>query len=67
MSTPRRRQRLPNIVLFGIDSLRRDHMSLYGYHRLTDLDFARIAKLGKSRHLTVYLEHGEIADYIGAY
>ena len=25
----------PNLILFGIDSLRADHMSLYGYHRLT--------------------------------
>ncbi len=25
----------PNLILFGIDSLRTDHMSLYGYHRLT--------------------------------
>ncbi|NLC69266.1 MAG: sulfatase-like hydrolase/transferase [Clostridiaceae bacterium] len=25
----------PNLVLFGIDSLRADHMSLYGYKRLT--------------------------------
>ena len=25
----------PNLILLGIDSLRRDHMSLYGYHRLT--------------------------------
>ncbi len=25
----------PNILLFGIDSLRSDHMSLYGYERLT--------------------------------
>lgn len=30
-----RRRRKPNIVLFGIDSLRADHMSCYGYHRLT--------------------------------
>jgi arylsulfatase A-like enzyme len=28
-------KRKPNLILFGIDSLRRDHMSLYGYHRLT--------------------------------
>ena len=27
--------RKPNLVLFGIDSLRADHMSLYGYERLT--------------------------------
>lgn len=25
----------PNLILFGIDSLRADHMSLYGYSRLT--------------------------------
>ena len=25
----------PNLLFFGIDSLRRDHMSLYGYNRLT--------------------------------
>lgn len=25
----------PNLLLLGIDSLRRDHMSAYGYHRLT--------------------------------
>jgi len=28
-------KKTPNIVLFGIDSLRRDHMSLYGYKRQT--------------------------------
>jgi arylsulfatase A-like enzyme len=27
--------RKPNLILFGIDSLRADHMSLYGYPRLT--------------------------------
>lgn len=27
--------RKPNLLLLGIDSLRADHMSLYGYHRLT--------------------------------
>ncbi|MHC1696082.1 MAG: sulfatase [Eubacteriales bacterium] len=27
--------KMPNILFFGIDSLRRDHMSLYGYKRLT--------------------------------
>ena len=31
----RRSKRKPNIVLLGIDSLRADHMSSYGYHRLT--------------------------------
>ena len=30
-----RMPRKPNLILFGIDSLRADHMSLYGYPRLT--------------------------------
>ena len=25
----------PNLLFFGLESLRSDHMSLYGYHRLT--------------------------------
>src|SRR5512136_2861706 len=32
---PSRRKKHPNIVLIGIDSLRADHMSCYGYPRLT--------------------------------
>jgi len=28
-------KRKPNLVLIGIDSLRADHMSLYGYPRQT--------------------------------
>ncbi|MFD0713898.1 sulfatase [Paenibacillus sp. GCM10027626] len=28
-------QKKPNVLLIGIDSLRRDHMSMYGYNRLT--------------------------------
>lgn len=48
-SRPRRisgRQRQPNIILFGIDSLRRDHMSGYGYHRLTTPHLDRFAQQG---------------------
>ncbi len=41
---PPRRPKLPNIILFGIDSLRRDHMSLYGYHRLTTPHIDRFAR-----------------------
>ncbi|MCB0053430.1 MAG: sulfatase-like hydrolase/transferase, partial [Caldilinea sp.] len=41
---PARRTRKPNIVLFGIDSLRRDHMSCYGYHRLTTPHIDRFAQ-----------------------
>lgn len=43
---PARRNRKPNIVLLGIDSLRRDHMSCYGYHRLTTPHIDSFAKEG---------------------
>jgi arylsulfatase A-like enzyme len=43
---PARRNRKPNIILLGIDSLRRDHMSGYGYHRLTTPHIDRFAKEG---------------------
>ncbi|OME79522.1 sulfatase [Paenibacillus sp. FSL A5-0031] len=36
----------PNILLFGIDSLRRDHMSAYGYSRLTTPHLDKIAAEG---------------------
>ncbi|MGB9620558.1 MAG: sulfatase-like hydrolase/transferase, partial [Armatimonadota bacterium] len=36
----------PNLVLFGIDSLRADHMSLYGYHRLTTPHMDKLAARG---------------------
>src|SRR5690625_2242828 len=36
----------PNIIFFGIDSLRRDHMSSYGYHRLTTPHIDKYAKKG---------------------
>ena len=36
----------PNIVMFAIDSIRRDHMSCYGYPRLTTPYLDRIAKKG---------------------
>jgi arylsulfatase A-like enzyme len=42
----KRRGRRPNIVLFGIDSLRADHMSSYGYHRLTTSHIDHFAKEG---------------------
>lgn len=43
---PQRRKRPPNIVLFGIDSLRADHMSCYGYPRLTTPHIDRFATQG---------------------
>lgn len=36
----------PNLILFGIDSLRADHMSLYGYHRLTTPHMDAVAAQG---------------------
>ena len=38
--------RKPNLILIGIDSLRRDHMSLYGYGRLTTPHIDRYAAGG---------------------
>ncbi|MFY7952461.1 MAG: sulfatase-like hydrolase/transferase, partial [Armatimonadaceae bacterium] len=38
--------RKPNIVLIAIDSLRADHMSCYGYHRLTTPYLDRFASQG---------------------
>ena len=40
------RRRRPNILLIGIDSLRADHMSCYGYHRLTTPHIDRLAQEG---------------------
>ncbi len=39
-------KKLPNILFFGIDSLRRDHMSHYGYHRLTTPHIGKYAQSG---------------------
>lgn len=36
----------PNLLFFGIDSLRADHMSLYGYHRLTTPHLDKLAARG---------------------
>src|SRR5690625_7507577 len=36
----------PNVILFGIDSLRRDRMSGYGYQRLTTPHIDKIAEKG---------------------
>ncbi|MCB0064083.1 MAG: sulfatase-like hydrolase/transferase, partial [Caldilineaceae bacterium] len=41
-----RGKRHPNIILFGIDSLRADHMSCYGYERLTTPHIDRFAQEG---------------------
>jgi len=42
----RRSRQLPNIILIGIDSLRADHMSIYGYHRLTTPHIDRFSQSG---------------------
>jgi arylsulfatase A-like enzyme len=39
-------KRPPNILIFAIDSIRRDHMSCYGYPRLTTPYFDRLAAQG---------------------
>src|SRR5690606_23218350 len=39
-------ERKPNIVLMGIDSLRADHLSSYGYHRLTTPHIDQFARGG---------------------
>ena len=39
-------KKLPNLLFFGIDSLRRDHMSHYGYHRLTTPNISKYAEGG---------------------
>jgi len=39
-------ERKLNLVIFGIDSLRADHMSCYGYHRLTTPYIDKIADEG---------------------
>ena len=44
MPALRQRRRQANIVFLGIDSLRRDHMSCYGYHRLTTPHMDRFAQ-----------------------
>ncbi|HNX15435.1 MAG TPA: sulfatase [Oscillospiraceae bacterium] len=41
----------PNLLFFGIDSLRRDRMSLYGYDRLT------------TPHIDKYLEKGTVYNH----
>jgi arylsulfatase A-like enzyme len=38
--------RKPNLILFGMDSLRADHMSLYGYPRLTTPHIDRFVSAG---------------------
>lgn len=44
----------PNVILLGIDSLRSDHMSLYGYERLTTPQIDKFAQGGATfeRHFS---------------
>ena len=46
MATKRTKSNRPNILLIGIDSLRADRMSLYGYHRQTTPHMDRFAAGG---------------------
>jgi len=41
-----RKKRHPSLLLIGIDSLRADHMSCYGYHRQTTPHISRFAQGG---------------------
>ena len=51
-------KRKPNLILFGIDSLRANHMSLYGYPRLTTPHIDKFVAGGTSIHyLEGWLEH----------
>ena len=43
---PGMREKKLNLILFGIDSLRADHMSCYGYHRLTTPHIDHLAQQG---------------------
>jgi arylsulfatase A-like enzyme len=45
-TTGSEKKKQPNIVLFGVDSLRADHMSCYGYPRLTTPYIDRFAQQG---------------------
>src|SRR3970282_551131 len=45
-SSPKRRVQGPNILLITIDTLRADHLSCYGYSRLTSPHLDRLAKEG---------------------
>ena len=51
------KKRLPNILLIGIDSLRADHMSCYGYHRQTTPHIGRFAQGGAVFEQTFRLAH----------
>lgn len=44
--------RRPNLILFGVDTLRSDHLSAYGYPRLTSPRIDRLARDG-----AVFLNH----------
>ena len=46
MATRKRPPARPNILVIGIDSLRADHMSCYGYHRQTTPHIDRFAASG---------------------
>ena len=46
MTSTSNRNRKPNLVLIGIDSLRADHMSCYGYQRQTTPHISRFAQDG---------------------
>ena len=38
------RPRLPNVILISLDTVRADHLSVYGYHRPTTPNLSRLAQ-----------------------
>ena len=55
-------KRQPNLILLGIDSLRRDHMSLYGYPRLTT---PHITEFAQRRHRVLRTDQPEHPNHPG--
>ena len=41
-------KRKPNLLLITIDSIRTDHLSLFGYQRTTSPNISEFAKVGKN-------------------
>ena len=68
-----RKKRRPNIVLIGIDSLRADHMSGYGYHRLTTPHIDRFAREGTlfenlySAHIPTTSAYGSMLTWMDVF
>ena len=60
----KKKTRFPNILLIAIDSLRRDHMSCYGYERLTTPHIDRFAEDGTLFEDTFSAQHPLFCNYV---